>query len=186
MSLKQNNIAIVAVGGGGSNILNSIIEAYPYCSDTMAINIDQVGLNRSKANTTIKLKGNTASEISRMKVEVQDFLKNKNRLVLLTCLGGITGSNMTPPVAETAKALNISTLVIVSLPFNFEGKNRMKQAINGQLSIEETGVKTAVYSCEEVAELVGKEFSLVEMFERVDVEIIKMISPYLQAGNQNP
>jgi len=179
MSLKQNNIAIVAVGGGGSNILNSIIEAYPYCSDTMAINIDQVGLNRSKANIKIKLKDNTVSEISRMKVEVQDFLKNKNRLILLACLGGATGSYMTAPVAETAKALNISTFAIVSLPFNFEGKSPMVQAKNGQLSIEEIGIKIAVYSCEEVAELVGKESTLAEMFERVDIEIIKMVSPYL-------
>jgi len=185
MNLKQNNIAIIAVGGGGSNILNSLIETRPYCSNTMAINIDQIGLNRSKANTKIKLKGNASSEITRMKDGVAAFLKNKNGLILLACLGGMTGSHITSPIAATAKALNIPTLAIISLPFDFEGKQRMEQAKVGQAGIQGTGVRTAIYSCEEVAELVGKENTLEDMFQRVDMEIIQMIYPYLQGGSHS-
>ncbi len=179
MNLKKNNIAIVAVGGGGSNILNSVIESHPYSSDTMAINIDQEGLSRSKAKMKVKLKGIVSSEISRMKGEVQAFLKNKNGLILLACLGGVTGSSMTAPIAETAKALNIPVLAIVSLPFDFEGKKRMDEANKGLGSIEQLGITIASFSNQQLMDIAGKDTMLEDAFQLVDVEVWKVLKPYL-------
>jgi len=179
MNLKQNNIAIIAVGGGGSNILNSIIEAHPDCSDTMAINMDQVGLNRSKAKAKIKLKGNTSSEISRMKGEIEYFLKNKNGLIVLACLGGVTGNYMTAPIVSTAKALNIPVLAIVSLPFDIEGKERMKKAIKGLGDIEKLDIVIASFSNQQLMDMVDEDTSMEDALKLVDVEVWKVLKPYL-------
>jgi len=130
------------------------------------------------AGSRVKLKGNAKSEISRMKGEIQGFLTNKNGLILLACLGGVTGSSMTAPIAETAKALNIPVLVIVSLPFDFEGKKRMDEAMKGLESIEQLGITIASFSNQQLMGIAGKDTTLEDAFQLVDVEVWKVLKPY--------
>jgi len=179
MDHKSKGVAIIAVGGGASNMLNTIVEKYPGMTATMVVNSDQVGINSSKATNKIMMKGLVASELDRLQDQVESFIHHKDGVILLACLGGLTGSNLTAPIAKTAKKLEIPTLAIVSLPFDFEGKSRMEKALKGKERIEALGITVASYSNQKLLDMAGKETSLEDAFKLVDKEVLHVLSPYL-------
>ncbi|MCH5198187.1 MAG: cell division protein FtsZ [Oscillospiraceae bacterium] len=137
-------IKVVGVGGGGGNAVNRMVESGVQGVEFIAVNTDKQVLINSKASTKIQIGekatsgqgagskpeiGKTAAEES---MEVLNEMLSGTDMVFITAgMGGGTGTGAAPIIAQLAKDKGILTVGIVTKPFEFEGRRRMKQAEAG-------------------------------------------------------
>jgi cell division protein FtsZ len=137
-------IKVVGVGGGGGNAINDMIKAQLVGVDFLAANTDAQALERSQAQVRIQLgteltRGLGAGgnpEIGRMAAledadRLRDILKGADMVFITAGMGGGTGTGGAPVIAEISRDLGALTVAVVSKPFFFEGKKRMRQAEAG-------------------------------------------------------
>ena len=138
------SIKVIGVGGAGTNAVNRMVEAEIRGVDFIAINTDKQALNLSKAMTKLQIGekltkglgagakpeiGAQAAEESRE--DIAQLIKGAD-LVFVTCgMGGGTGTGAAPVIAGIARDMGILTIGVVSKPFMFEGKQRMRNADAG-------------------------------------------------------
>ena len=137
-------IKVVGCGGGGGNAVDCMINVGIQGVDFIAINTDLQALQSSKAECKLQIgqkccKGQgaggnpvTGEEAAK---ENEEAIKNALAgadMVFITCgMGGGTGTGSSPIVARIAKELGALTVAVVTLPFEFEAKSRMKIALEG-------------------------------------------------------
>ena len=141
---SQNaKIEVIGVGGGGSNAVNRMINSDLEGVSFRVLNTDAQALLQSSAervqlgqNLTRGLGaggnpsiGQKAAEES--KEELQQALEGSDLVFIAAGMGGGTGTGAAPVVAEVAKQSGALTVGIVTKPFSFEGKRRMRQAEEG-------------------------------------------------------
>ena len=145
--MEQNNVAaikVIGVGGAGTNAVNCMVESGLKGVDFIAVNTDKQALAQSLATTKIQIGdkltkglgaganpeiGQHAAEENRE--EIAKLVKGSD-LVFITCgMGGGTGTGAAPVIAEIAREMGILTIGVVSKPFMFEGKPRMRNALAG-------------------------------------------------------
>jgi cell division protein FtsZ len=137
-------IKVVGVGGGGGNAINDMIKAQLVGVDFLAANTDAQALERSQAPVRIQLgteltRGLGAGgnpEIGRLAAledadRLRDILKGADMVFITAGMGGGTGTGGAPVIAEISRDLGALTVAVVSKPFFFEGKKRMRQAEAG-------------------------------------------------------
>jgi len=142
-------IKVVGIGSGGVNAVNTMIAAKVTGVDYIAINTDAQSLKQSMAETIIVLngtrgrgaggdpgRGREAAIQERHKIE--EALKGADMVVIATGLGGGTGTGATAVVAEIAKAMGILTVAVVTLPFSWEGEDKMRVALEGLAAIKKS------------------------------------------------
>ena len=137
-------IRVIGVGGGGGNALNRMIEAGIEGVDFIAVNTDLQALTANKAPNKIQIghqltkglgsggrpeKGKQAAMEDTEKI--LEILEGSDMVFLTAGLGGGTGTGATPIIANLAAELDILCLAICTLPFEFEGRVRAKQAEEG-------------------------------------------------------
>ncbi len=141
---KAAKLKVVGVGGGGGNAINGMIEAGLSGVEFIAINTDLQDLENNKAQHRIQIGKNLTKglgagaspevgfkAIQEDKEKVIEAL-NGSDMVFVTCgMGGGTGTGAAPVVAEIAKDLGALTVGITSMPFNFEGPVRHRNADGG-------------------------------------------------------
>ncbi|MTI66584.1 MAG: cell division protein FtsZ [Firmicutes bacterium] len=175
------HIKVVGVGGGGNNALNRMIEAEVKGVEFIAINTDKQALQTSRAECKIQVGdkltkglgaganpqiGKKAAEESRN--DIHEALKGADMVFITAGMGGGTGTGAAPIVAEVAKELGILTVGVVTKPFMFEGRRRMKHAHQG---IEElkTRVDTLVtIPNDRLLQVVEKKTSIMDAFKIAD------------------
>jgi cell division protein FtsZ len=142
---KSSIIKVIGVGGGGSNAVNHMYKQGITDVDFIVCNTDQQALVNSPVPVKIHL-GQTLTEglgagnkpdkgreaaIENLE-EIQNVMKNNTKMVFITAgMGGGTGTGAAPVIAKAAKDMGILTVGIVTIPFRFEGKRRIDQAISG-------------------------------------------------------
>jgi len=133
-------IKVVGVGGGGGNAVNHLFGKEVEDITFGMINTDGRALNQSAIPDKIVMGGLGAGdrpEVARQAAEacssqIERMLSDGTRMVFITAsMGGGTGTGAAPVVAKIAKELGILTVGIVNVPFAFEGRNKMKQALEG-------------------------------------------------------
>jgi len=146
--LPQNSasiIKIIGVGGGGGNAVNYMYGLGIQGVDFIVCNTDQKALNKSSVPTKIQLGpaltmglgAGANPEIGRQACEeslneIERLLRNNTKMVFVTAgMGGGTGTGAAPIVAKVAKDMGILTVGIVTTPFSYEGRRRLKQAEEG-------------------------------------------------------
>jgi cell division protein FtsZ len=142
-------IRVIGVGGGGGNALNRMIEAGIEGVDFIAVNTDLQALTANKAPNKIQIghqltkglgsggrpeKGKQAALEDTEKL--LGILEGSDMVFLTAGLGGGTGTGATPIIANLAAELDILCLAICTLPFEFEGRVRSKQAEEGLSDIK--------------------------------------------------
>ena len=144
---KSNVIKVVGVGGGGSNAINHMFQAGINGVDFVICNTDAQALQNSSVPNKIQLgvsltEGLGAGanpEIGEQAAlesmeDIQGMLEQNTKMAFITAgMGGGTGTGAAPVIAKLAKEMDILTVGIVTMPFQFEGAMRNKQA---QLGIE--------------------------------------------------
>ena len=142
---SQNaKIEVIGVGGGGSNAVNRMIDSDLEGVSFRVLNTDAQALLQSSADRRVQLGqnltrglgaggnpsiGQKAAEES--KDELQQTLEGSDLVFIAAGMGGGTGTGAAPVVAEVAKQSGALTVGIVTKPFSFEGKRRMRQAEEG-------------------------------------------------------
>lgn len=146
--LPQNNasiIKIIGVGGGGGNAVNYMYGLGIEGVDFIVCNTDQKALRNSSVPTKIQLGpaltmglgAGANPEIGRNACEesigeIERLLRDNTKMVFVTAgMGGGTGTGAAPIVAKAAKDMGILTVGIVTTPFSYEGRRRLKQAEEG-------------------------------------------------------
>jgi len=134
-------IKVIGIGGGGCNAINRMIAAGVRGVDYIACNTDLQALRKSGATTKMQLgarltKGLGAGadpDVGRnAAIEDQEKLsqivQGADMVFLAAGLGGGTGSGAGPVIAKLAAESGALTVAVVTKPFDFEGKKRMRQA----------------------------------------------------------
>lgn len=137
-------IKVIGVGGGGGNAVNRMIAANVEGIEFIVANTDAQALELSKAPTKIQLGGKLTRGLGaggnpevgcksaeESKEELIQALKGADLVFVTAGMGGGTGTGAAPIVAEVAKSIGALTIGIVTKPFTFEGKRRLKQALSG-------------------------------------------------------
>ena len=135
------NIKVIGVGGGGSNAVNRMIAAGVRGVDSMACNTDLQALRKATAATKLQIgsrltKGLGAGadpDVGRNAAledqeKLAEALKGADMVFIAAGLGGGTGSGAGPIIAKIAAESGALTVAVVTKPFAFEGKKRMRQA----------------------------------------------------------
>ncbi len=174
-------VKIIGIGGGGCNALNTMIEYGLTGVDFIAANTDGQALAANKASIRIQLgarltKGLGAGanpQIGRQAAEesadqIRDVLDGADMVFITSGLGGGTGTGGAPIVAEEAKKLGALAVAIVTKPFLFEGKQRMKQAEEGITNLRRVADTLITIPNQRLLGISGKSMSLLETFKKAD------------------
>lgn len=174
-------IKVIGVGGGGGNAVKNMYEKGITDVDFLICNTDAQAIKNSPIPIKIQLgetltqglgAGNTPEKGKQAAIEsldkITEVLSNNTKMVFITAgMGGGTGTGAAPIIAEEAKDLGILTVGIVTLPFRFEGKRRMNQAIEGLKQIREHVDALLVISNEKIREIHG-DLPISEAFGKAD------------------
>ena len=145
-SHHKSIIKVIGVGGGGSNAVNYMYSIGIRNVEFIICNTDIQALHSSNVKSQIQIgmeltkglgaganpeKGREAALESSH--EIRDLLRNDGTkmLFITSGMGGGTGTGAAPVIAQIAKELDILTVGIVTLPFDFEGKSKMDKALKG-------------------------------------------------------
>lgn len=174
-------IKVIGVGGGGNNTINRMIEEQVRGVEFICVNTDAQALKNCGAHENIHIgvrltKGLGAGanpEIgSKALLEsleaVQDVLKDTDMLFITAGMGGGTGTGAAPEIAKIAKEMGILTVGVVTTPFKFEGKKRMKNADHGLSRLVENVDTLITVSNEKLLSLTDKKISLSDAFKTAD------------------
>ena len=137
-------IKVVGVGGAGNNAVDRLIESGLKSAEYVVVNTDNQALARSKATNRVQIgvkltKGLGAGAdptVGKAAAEentdaIREQLKNTDLLFITAGMGGGTGTGAAPVIAKIAKEMKILTVAVVTLPFSFEAKRRMDNALAG-------------------------------------------------------
>ncbi len=174
-------ILVIGVGGAGNNAVNRMIDEEIEGVDVIGINTDRQALNLCKAPTKVQIgekltKGLGAGAkpevgagaVEENRDEIVDLVKDAD-MVFVTCgMGGGTGTGAAPIVAEIAKDLGILTVGVVTKPFMFEGRPRMKNAMAGINNLKESVDTLIVIPNDKLLQICDKRTSIPEAFKKAD------------------
>lgn len=162
-------IKVIGVGGGGSNAVNFMYRQGIKDVDFAICNTDYQALDNSEIPVKIQLgatlteglgagskpeRGREAAIESLSQIE--ELLSKHTKMVFITAgMGGGTGTGAAPIIAQAAKERNILTVGIVTIPFKFEGPQRIKQAIAGLEEMQKVVDALLVIKNDRLSEIYG-------------------------------
>ena len=163
------NLKVVGVGGAGCNAINRMVQYGLRGVEFVAVNTDKQALSLSKAGTVVQigekltrgLGAGADPEIGRKAAEesrdaIREVLEDTDMVFITSGMGGGTGTGAASIVAECAKELGILTVAVVTKPFTFEGKVRMRNAEIGIASLKPNVDTLITIPNDKLIELVGK------------------------------
>ena len=174
-------IKVIGVGGAGNNAVNRLIETGLRSAEYIVVNTDNQALARSKASNRIQigvkltkglgagadpLVGKAAAEEN--KEAIQNALKDTDLLFITAGMGGGTGTGAAPVIAKIAKEMKILTVAVVTLPFTFEAKRRMDNALNGIEELSKSVDSLITIPNDKIREVVPKGTSFTEALKVAD------------------
>ena len=181
---EQNTFAtikVVGCGGGGNNAVNRMVDAGLRGVEFISVNTDRQALSQTNAQVKIQIGekltkglgagaipevGRRAAEESRE--EIASALKGADLVFITAGMGGGTGTGAAPVVAEIARDLGTLTIAVVTKPFNFEGKQRMKNAEAGIAELKQHVDTLVVIPNDRLLQVVNKGTTMLEAFRIAD------------------
>lgn len=139
---KTSIIKVIGVGGGGGNAVNHMYREGIHDVSFVVCNLDAQALNDSPVPVKLQLgteglgAGNKP-EVGRAAAEetidgIRNMLSDGTKMAFITAgMGGGTGTGAAPIIARESKAKDILTVGIVTIPFQFEGRRKIDQALDG-------------------------------------------------------
>ncbi|MDT8375280.1 MAG: cell division protein FtsZ [Mariprofundaceae bacterium] len=187
-SAQSANIKVIGVGGGGGNALNNMIEHHLRGVDFIVANTDAQAIEHSSADSKLQLGadltrglgaganpqiGRDAAEAERG--HLRDFFHNTDMVFITAGMGGGTGTGAAPIIAEVAKEMGVLTVAVVTKPFNFEGKRRMRQAEAGIEELRKHVDTLITIPNQKLIGAVGKNTSMLEAFRKADDVLLQAV-----------
>jgi cell division protein FtsZ len=186
---QSARMRVVGVGGGGGNAVNRMIEENLGGVEFVSVNTDAQALLSSKSDIKIQigkkltrgLGAGARPEIGRQAIEenrdeVLRVLGGAD-LVFVTCgMGGGTGTGAAPIVCELAREAGALTIGIVTKPFLFEGRKRMRQAEEGIAEMAKYVDTMIVVPNERLLAVVGKGIPFQDALKKADEVLLHATS----------
>lgn len=174
-------IRVIGVGGGGGNAVNNMIRAGLTGVDFLVANTDVQALQHTLADTKLQIgtqhtKGLGAGadpEVGRIAANedydnLKDTLEGSDMVFITAGLGGGTGTGAAPIIARVARQeVGALTVAVVTKPFLFEGKRRMRQAEEG-IEMLRSEVDTLIIIPNQKLLSLKKDISFLDAFRRAD------------------
>jgi cell division protein FtsZ len=178
---QSAKMKVIGVGGGGGNAVNRMIEERLLGVEFISVNTDAQALAASRSDLKVQigkkltrgLGAGARPEIGRQAVE-----ENRDEiiaavqgadLVFVTCgMGGGTGTGAAPIVAQVARDIGALTVGIVTKPFLFEGRKRMRQAEMGIAELRNNVDTMIVVPNERLLAVVGKGIPFQDALKKAD------------------
>ena len=181
-TVGQNaRMKVVGIGGGGGNALNRMIDEGVAGVEFIAVNTDAQALEKNHSALKVQigkkltrgLGAGARPEIGRQAIEenrdeVLHALQGAD-LVFVTCgMGGGTGTGAAPIISQVARDLGALTIGIVTKPFLFEGRKRMRQAEMGIAEMRKHVDTMIVVPNERLLAVVGKGIPFQDALKKAD------------------
>ncbi|HET8917212.1 MAG TPA: cell division protein FtsZ [Candidatus Binatia bacterium] len=181
-------IKVIGIGGGGGNAVNTMIGSKFTGVDFMVANTDAQSLDASRAPVKIQL-GETVTkglgaganpEIGRRAAQeneeiIQDYLAGSDMIFITAGMGGGTGTGGAPVVARLAREAGALTVGVVTKPFIFEGKKRMRQAEEGIEHLKQNVDTLIVIPNQRLLSIAAKTTTMLEAFHRADDVLLQAV-----------
>jgi len=181
-------LKVIGVGGGGGNALNNMIDQHLRGVDFIIANTDAQAIENSSAETKIQLgaeitrglgagadpqTGKVSAEAERERL--RELLSDTDMAFITAGMGGGTGTGGAPVIAEIAKELGVLTVAVVTKPFNFEGKRRMRQADAGIAELGKHVDTLIIIPNQKLIGAVGKHTTMLEAFRKADDVLLQAV-----------
>lgn len=182
------SIKVFGAGGAGGNVVTKMVDVGIRQVEMVICNTDLKALQRNKADHKIELGkdmtrglgagarpevGTNAAEETAS--EIEQALAGAHMVFIAAGMGGGTGTGAAPVVARIAKARQILTVGVVTLPFSFEGKRRMQVALEGVEELRQHTDTLLVIPNDKLQDASTQATSLLEAFHMVDSVLINAI-----------
>ena len=173
-------IKVIGVGGGGGNavchMLDSMLEGVEFvCANTDAQALKKQHL---KAHTHLQLGASITRglgaganpQVGREaaiedRERIAELLSGADMVFIAAGMGGGTGTGAAPIVAQVARELGALTVAVVTKPFGFEGKRRMRVAQEGLKELQENVDSLITIPNEKLLPVLGSDVSLLNAFK---------------------
>ncbi|HSH44309.1 MAG TPA: cell division protein FtsZ [Longimicrobiales bacterium] len=178
---QNARMKVVGVGGGGGNAVNRMIDEELEGVEFISVNTDAQALKQSKSQLKIQigkkltrgLGAGARPEIGRQAIEesrdeVRRAVEGADLVFVTAGMGGGTGTGAAPMIAEMAREMGALTIGVVTRPFLFEGKKRMRQAEQGLMELKRTADTVIVVPNERLLSVVGKGTSFRDALKKAD------------------
>ncbi|MFQ5703097.1 MAG: cell division protein FtsZ [Gemmatimonadales bacterium] len=181
-TVAQNaRMKVVGIGGGGGNAVNRMVDEHLMGVEFISVNTDSQALLNNKADLKVQigkkltrgLGAGARPEIGRQAIEenrddVLAVLEGAD-LVFVTCgMGGGTGTGASPIIAQLARDVGALTVGIITKPFLFEGRKRMRQAEIGISEMNRHVDTMIVVPNERLLAVVGKDVPFQDALKKAD------------------
>jgi len=185
---QSAKIKVIGVGGGGGNALNNMIDQKLRGVEFIVANTDAQAIERNMADTKIQLGaditrglgaganpqvGREAAEAERQRVA--EFMQDTDMIFITAGMGGGTGTGAAPVIAEVAREMGVLTVAVVTKPFSFEGKRRMKQADAGIAELRKYVDTLITIPNQKLIGAVGKNTTMLEAFRKADDVLLQAV-----------
>jgi len=175
------NIKVVGVGGGGGNAVNTMIAAGVQGVEFLTANTDLQALESTHAAVRLQIgaqltKGLGAGanpDIGRKAAQedrdaIMEALTGADMVFITAGMGGGTGTGAAPVIASMARELDILTVGVVTKPFGFEGRQRMRQAESGIRDLRDNVDTLITIPNQRLLEVVDRSTPLRQAFKVAD------------------
>jgi cell division protein FtsZ len=179
--LSPARITVIGTGGGGNNAVNTMIKSMAEGVEFIAVNTDAQVLSSNVAPVKLQIgakltKGLGAGadpEVGRQAAledqdRIKECLQGADMVFVTVGLGGGTGTGSAPIIGRLAKEAGALTVGVVTKPFNFEGKQRAKQAEDGLQALKDVVDTVIVIPNQRLLGIIDKNTPLFDAFKIAD------------------
>jgi cell division protein FtsZ len=181
-------IKVVGIGGGGGNAIRTMMRNRIDGVDFVAINTDLQALKQNDAPVKIQI-GNKVTRglgaganpaVGREAAQedagmVREALSGADMVFITAGMGGGTGTGGAPVIAHTAREMGVLTVGVVTKPFSFEGKKRMRQAEEGMEELKKEVDTLICIPNDNLLKIVGKDTPIVDSFKMADHVLLQAV-----------
>ena len=181
-------IKVIGVGGAGGNAVNNMIQSKLQGVKFISANTDVQALEVSRAPVKIQmgekltegLGAGANPEIGRQAAmenidAIRGAVEDSHMVFITAGLGGGTGTGASAVIAEASKDLGALTVAVVTKPFGFEGKKRMKQAEAGLEALKEVVDTVITIPNDRLRGLASSNATMIEMFRKADAVLLHAV-----------
>lgn len=181
-------IKVIGVGGGGSNAVSTMIDGGLSGVEFIVANTDRQALDAHKATTKIQVgreltrglgAGANPDVGKRAAIEsyndIVEAIQGADMVFVTGGMGGGTGTGGAPIVAKIAKELGALTIGVVTKPFQFEGKKRMRHALHGINDLKESVDTLIVIPNQKLLSISHDKTSLLDTFKKADDVLLQAV-----------
>ncbi|HUF43241.1 MAG TPA: cell division protein FtsZ [Verrucomicrobiae bacterium] len=181
-------IKVIGIGGGGGNAVNTMIGGKLNGVEFLVANTDAQSLDASRAPVRIQLGGAVTKglgaganpEIGRRAAledqeTIKEYLAGSDMIFITAGMGGGTGTGGAPVVARVAREVGALTVGVVTKPFIFEGKKRMRQAEEGIEELKSSVDTLIVIPNQRLLSIAAKTTTMLEAFQKADEVLLQAV-----------